>query len=304
MDLGRYKKVEVLARIMHRASVTVVDVVGGPRLNGYSMVPLANTKFSLAGSDEREDAISPLFGAYLPTLRVHMTETIATLREMALMPRDIVPVVPSQFAPTDDVVVLVHGFLASAGVFRPMKQQLVERLGAKVASFTHPPGFGVDLIARALGKLISRIPKECRVHLVGHSLGGIVSRWYVQEHGGHERVAQTISLGSPFGGTELARPFRFLVGADLHRASPLLSRLRARAHEHDVPHTSIVADADAVVIPVESAMFPRGEVVVMPGRGHNSLLFDSVSIDHVLERIRRVQLQALDSAESALNLQI
>lgn len=208
------------------------------------------------------------------------------------MPRDLGPVVPTELCESDDVVVLVHGFFASAGVFRPMKARLAQETCAKVATFTHAPGVTIDRIARSLAKLVDRIPKSCRVHLVGHSLGGLVARWYVQEHGGHERVAQTISLASPFGGTERARPFRVLVGRELCRTSPLLARLRARAHEHDVPHTSVVADGDSMVVPTESAVFPRGDVVVLPGRGHNTLLFDPESIATVVDRVQRIQRKA------------
>ena len=238
------------------------------------------------------DSIPPLHGSYFRdggagTFRTHLTETVATLREVALMARDITAVIPEEVHPGDDVVVLVHGFFASAGVFRPMRNQLVNDTNAKVASFTHAPGMGIDRIARSLARLIAKIPVGCRVHLIGHSLGGLVSRWYVQELGGHARVTQTISLGSPFGGTERARPFRFLVGAELHRSSPTLARLRARAHEHDVPHMSVVGEADALIVPRESAVFPRGEVVVLAGRGHNSLLFDPESITRVVERIRK-----------------
>jgi triacylglycerol lipase len=240
-----------------------------------------------------DDAIPPLYGSYVSyapsSFRSRVTETVATLREVALMARDITPVVPAQVAPHTDVVVLVHGFFASAGVFRPMRRHLVTATGATVASFTHAPGAGIERIARSLARLVDRIPRDCRVHLVGHSLGGLVARWYVQELGGHARVAQTISLGSPFGGTERVRRLRFLVGADLCRTSPILARLRARAHEHEVPHMSVVADADAMIVPCESAVFPRGEVVVLAGRGHNSLLFDPESINHVVDRVRRAQ---------------
>jgi pimeloyl-ACP methyl ester carboxylesterase len=170
-----------------------------------------------------------------------------------------------------------------------MRQHLENDTGAKFASFTHAPGAGIERIAKSLAKIVERIPHCRRVHLVGHSLGGLVARWYVQELGGHARVTQTISLGSPFGGTEVARPFRFWVGADLCRTSPLLARLRARAHEHEVPHTSVVGEADSMVVPCESAVFPRGEVVVLPGRGHNSLLFDPESITHVVDRVRKLQ---------------
>ena len=240
-----------------------------------------------------DDDIPPLYGSYVsyaPSgIRGAVTETFATLREVVLMARDLTPVVPAQVAPHTDVVVLVHGFFASAGVFRPMRRHLVTDTGATVASFTHTPGAGIERIARSLSRLVDRIPRDCRVHLIGHSLGGLVARWYVQELGGHTRITQTISLGSPFGGTERARRFRFLVGADLHRTSPVLARLRARAHEHEVEHTSVVADADAMIVPCESAVFPRGDVVVLPGRGHNSLLFDPESITHVVDRVKRVQ---------------
>jgi pimeloyl-ACP methyl ester carboxylesterase len=238
----------------------------------------------------REAETSP--GALRAALRAQVTETLSTLREVVLMPRDLVPVVPRELRHEDDVVVVVHGIFASAGVFRPMSHALIRKTGAKVASFTHAPGVSIDRIARRLARLIESVPAPCRVHLVGHSLGGVVARWYVQELGGHARVAQTISLGAPFGGTERAHPFPFLVGRELARSSPLLARLRARAHEHDIPHTSIVGDGDIVVVPQESAVFPRGEVVVLPRCGHNTLLFHADSIARVVSRVQAVQENA------------
>lgn len=223
------------------------------------------------------------------SLRAQLTETVSTLREVVLMPRDLQPVVPQELHHEDDLVVLVHGFFASAGVWRPMKRVLAKRTGAKVASFTHAPGVGIDRIARSLARIIERVPVNCRVHLVGHSLGGVVARWYVQELGGHARVRQTISLGAPFAGTERAHPFPFLVGRELSRSSAILARLRERAHEHDVPHLSIVGDGDLVIVPNDSAVFPRGDVVVLPNCGHNTLLFHRASISRVVEHVRAVQ---------------
>ncbi len=232
------------------------------------------------------DEIPPLYWtSEVPTLRARFTETLSTLREVVLMPRDIRRKLPADVREGCDVVVLVHGFFASAGVFRPMKRRLVDEAKTKVASFTYAPGPGIARIAKSLATLVESMPRACRIHLVGHSLGGLVARWYVQELGGHERVTQTVSLGSPFGGTERARPFPLLVGRELCRTSPLLARLRARAHEHDVPHTSIVGEADTLIVPSESAVFPRGDVVVLPKLGHNTLLFAPESINAVVERV-------------------
>jgi pimeloyl-ACP methyl ester carboxylesterase len=211
-------------------------------------------------------------------------ETLSTLRQAYLWPRDLTPVLPD-CAVDDDVVVLIHGFFASAGALRPMRLRL-EREGARVATFTHAPGQGVRSIARRLARLVHAIPDGTRVHIVGHSLGGIVARWYVQELGGHARVAQTISLASPFGGAPLASRLPYLVGADLHAASTTLTRLRVSPHAARVPHTSIIAAEDHLIVPQRSAAFDHGEVIVMPGRSHNSLLFDDEVARIIADRVQ------------------
>jgi hypothetical protein len=209
-------------------------------------------------------------------------ERVALLREVALVPRDLAAVVP-EVDDGDDVVVLVHGFLASAGVFRPLRARLEAEVGIRVASFTHVPGPGIARIARRLHALVEQIPRSARITVVGHSLGGVVARYYVQELGGHARVAQTISLASPFGGVDVPRLF---VGADLCERSELLEKLRTGAGACGVPHTSIVGSDDTLV-GLQAAALGFGDVVVVPDRGHNQLLFCQRVADLVLSRVRR-----------------
>ncbi|MEO8875616.1 MAG: hypothetical protein ABI461_08520 [Polyangiaceae bacterium] len=217
-------------------------------------------------------------------------EAISTLREAVAWPLDFNPVLPNANTHEQDVVVLVHGFLATAGVFRPLRRRL-DSYGIHSATFTHLPGVGVQRIALSLAKLVDRIPRTARVHIVGHSLGGLVARWYVDELGGYSRVSQTISLASPFGGAHHATYFPYLVGADLHPESQLLARLRERARA-DVPHTSIIGSADKVVFPVQSAFFGHGERIVLRHRGHNTLLYDNEVARIVLDRVRRGVVKA------------
>lgn len=219
-------------------------------------------------------------------------ERLALLREVTLVPRDLGDVVPDA-RPGDDVVVLVHGFLASAGVFRPMRARLEREAGARVATFSHAPLFGIRRIAGRLAALVDRIPRGTRITVVGHSLGGVVARWYVQEMGGHERVARTISLASPFGGVDVPQ---VLVGADLHEQSELLKRLRERAHACGVPHTSLVAAEDTLVVGAQAACLGYGDVVVLPRRGHNALLFCEQAAGLVIERVKQTAREAAERA--------
>jgi triacylglycerol lipase len=220
-------------------------------------------------------------------------QAISTLREVARVRADLRAVLPRAIA-GDDVVVLVHGFLATAGVFRPLRVRLERDADARVASFSHAPGLGVRRIADQLASLVDRIPHGTRIHLVGHSLGGVVARWYVQEMGGHARVAQTISIATPFGGARIAERFRVFVGNDLHAASDVLTRLREGCGPGSVgarvPHVSIAGTDDRMVSPPECATFTTGELIVLEGRGHNQLLFDREAIDLVVARVRGASL--------------
>ena len=216
-------------------------------------------------------------------------EAFATLRQVFLVPRDIRDIVPKvgPQTTTSDVVVLVHGFMATAGVFRPLRERLQREAGAHVASFSHLPGTSVPSIAFSLGKLVARLDPSARIHIVGHSLGGVVARYYVQELGGHARVAQTIAIAAPFGGAPIASRLPLFVGRDIHPQSSLLARLRARAAEHDVPHVSIAGIDDRTVPHGMALAFPHGERISLAGRGHNTLLFDEEVARIVVERVRR-----------------
>src|SRR6187402_864355 len=136
-----------------------------------------------------------------------------------------------------DVVMLVHGLFATAGVLRPLRRELEARTGAFSTSFTHPPGPGIASIARDIARAVHAISGDARIHLVGHSIGGVAVRYFVQELGGDARVVQTMSIGSPFGGTRPARLFPAPVGRDIIPGSALLERLAQGARRRlVVPH--------------------------------------------------------------------
>ncbi len=223
-----------------------------------------------------------------PLDRATAREALATLHEVVLMPYDLATAKPPKAAAAGgpkDLVVFLHGFCASPGVFRPFRERLA-RDGIASASFIHLPGTSVTGIAKKLADLVATIPEDIRVHIVGHSLGGLAARWYVQELGGEHRVSRTMSLGSPFGGTEVARRFPIFVGKDLQRDGAFLTQLRARAQAVSTPHVSFVGSRDSVVIPIEGALLAGYPLVVRPNVGHNAMLYDPPTMDAVVELVR------------------
>jgi triacylglycerol lipase len=208
-------------------------------------------------------------------------EALAFARQAVLLPRDVQrPLLPADGAvgPDDDVVVFLHGLLASAGVLRPLREHVTRHPGVHGAALTYAPGLDVAALSERLAELLAALPTHARVHLVGHSLGGIVCR-HLAAHRPDPRVVQTISLASPFGGVRAASLVALRGVRDLAEDSAVLRALRLAACE--VPHFSIIAADDGVAgCPVAHAL-PGFEVVVLDRVGHNALLFDPRATAHV-----------------------
>lgn len=204
-------------------------------------------------------------------LRARAREAVAFARQASLIHRDTRDVVPEDASAGDDVVVLLHGLFATAGVLRPLREHIEDATGAHTASFSYAPAPGVAAVAERLAALVDRLPAGVRIHLVGHSVGGLVVRWYVQELGGDPRIVQTVSMASPFSGTRQARLLPTSAGRDILPDSVVLRRLGESVHAaSSIPHLSIVAAEDSVV---GVAAPDVGELVVIEDSGHNGLLY-------------------------------
>ncbi len=221
----------------------------------------------------------------VPKLQVYRRELAAFARQAWLMRHDIGFVVPERTHPGDDVVVCLHGLFATAGVLRPLRSRLEQHTRIHTASLTYPVGPGVRVLARRLHELMTALSPAVRVHLLGHSVGGVVARYYAQEMC-DPRIVQTISLASPFAGVSRVGWLGVDVARDLDPASKLLRSIRLGSQRRTAPpHLSLVAENDAVVKAPLSHALPGGDVTLIRRCGHNTMLFHEETAAHVERRI-------------------
>ena len=173
-------------------------------------------------------------------------------------------------------VMFVHGFGAAGAVFEPLRRKVEAQLGVPTLDFTYgshwPFGRVTDALSRAVD---ARLDDGQRLDLVGHSLGGIVARWYVQELGGAARVDRVVTMATPHAGTRSARVAPGPLRSVLLPESPVVRRLeRGRHRASDVTHTALVAGRDVMVSPPSSAAAIRdAEVRWFDDHGHNAMLY-------------------------------
>lgn len=216
-------------------------------------------------------------------------ETRALLVQSTLMPRDLATSIPADLGANEPLVVVLHGLFATAGAMRPLRREIERATGRRTASFSYEPGCDLRTLVERLRVLLQELPDSCPVDLVGHSMGGVAARYYVQVGPGDRRVRSTVSIASPFRGSNLARYIPGFFCRDLAPESPSLRRLmRRHPRAAHVPHTSIASTHDQLVWPWHAAIYPYGHRVIVTSRAHNTLLFDPLVARHVTEALRRV----------------
>jgi triacylglycerol lipase len=183
---------------------------------------------------------------------------------------------PLPFVRGDRVALFVHGYMASGPVFDPMRLAVTAGTGLATLDFSYGLFEDFETTATRLAETIEKqVPEGVSISLVGHSLGGLLSRWYVQELGGRARVDRLVTLATPHAGTRFARYAPGPLRDVLLPGSHVLTRLGPTVSNGALlPHTVIVAVEDRMIIPIESASAVEDAVVArVSAVGHNESLF-------------------------------
>jgi pimeloyl-ACP methyl ester carboxylesterase len=192
-------------------------------------------------------------------------------------------------------IVMVHGWFHNRSGFFVMRRAL-RRVG-----FAHlydmnlnPIGQNVQTLAARLAERVDEVLAKTgadRVHLIGHSLGGIVARYYVQSLNGADQVDTVITLGTPHRGTYAAFGATGRVARQLRPGSTFLRALEASARPSHVRWIAFSTNLDVLVVPSRNARLEtealQAENLVIRDLGHMSLLVSPDLIHDVVVRLAR-----------------
>ena len=160
-------------------------------------------------------------------------------------------------------LVLVHGILDTGSKFDAMRRFL-EPKGVEcfTPSLTPSDGrCGLDKLAEQLAeKIDQRFGSDAPFALLGFSMGGMVSRWYLQELGGYERVQRFFVVSSPLRGSAWSYLYPGVGAAQMRPGSAFLDALKqSEAVLDGMPIHSYWTPFDLVIIPPDSSVWERAE---------------------------------------------
>lgn len=193
------------------------------------------------------------------------------------LPPPDAPRLPAQDRPP---VVLLHGFIDNRSVFVLLRRSLAQHGGQHVESLNYSPlTCDIRTAAELLGRHIEEICERTghqRVDIVGHSLGGLIARYYAQRLGGDERVRTLVTLGTPHEGTRVvpladAHP----IVRQMRPGSDVIEELREPAPGCRTRFVSFWSDLDQLMAPLETACVNHPDLIAqnvrVSGIGHLAL---------------------------------
>ncbi len=158
-------------------------------------------------------------------------------------------------------VLLLYGFMSTRRTFEVLEHRLRRdqycvwsiNLGGLFDAFnTRGIDECAEKVREKVERLYARFPNMGPMSIIGHSMGGLIGRYYVKRLGGDQRVKNLITLGAPHNGSSSAY-FGIVSHGLVSRSiwqmtpmSPFIRRLKIGAFPRDVRFTSIFSKADRV----------------------------------------------------------
>jgi pimeloyl-ACP methyl ester carboxylesterase len=200
-------------------------------------------------------------------------------------------------------ILLLHGLADNRSIFTLLRRALRRRGFGRVWSMNYQVWTSdVRAAARQLEATVEQICEQTgyeRIHVIGHSMGGIIARYYVQRMNGDARVHTLVTLGSPHAGTRAAHLVPRGITRQLTPGSDIIAELRAPATSCRTRFVSFWSDLDALISPKRAARIDHPDLtarnVFVRGVGHLSL-----PIDTRVTREIAATLAQLDSSGSTL----
>lgn len=232
---------------------------------------------------------------YVGTAREAMAAArCAALYPLGVLERALTTGAAKGDAVHDTPVLLVHGYGHNrSGWF--MLERALRHAGFTSVHTMNYVAWGragvPELAARMAARVesIRRLTGSERVHVVGHSLGGVLLRWYVQELGGDRYVDTAITIASPHEGTVAALNAPGPCARDLRPGSNVIRRLAAGARATDVRWIAFHSNLDLLVQPAVSAKLRppalRATNVFVKDHGHVSIMVSPSVNRQIVEQL-------------------
>ncbi len=187
-------------------------------------------------------------------------------------------------------LILVHGLWNTPNLFNRLKKRLIHSESLLYSPFL-PHQCGKvqirDLATRLHEEINQSFGPEITLDILGFSMGGLITRVWLQEMDGWKRTRRFFSVGSPHKGTLTAQLVPWLLApgiAEMKIGSRFINSLTDLSGKlGSIECRSYYSIWDLMVFPGNKAVLPYGVSISVPVFTHKSLVKNSLSLNLIVE---------------------
>jgi triacylglycerol lipase len=186
-------------------------------------------------------------------------------------------------------IVLVHGFLENGNSYQTMRRRLEKQgIACFVPKLRPCDGRGgLEALAQQLKQDIeATYGKDQPISIVAFSMGGLISRIYLQDLGGATRCEKFFTISSPHHGTMAAWIYPSKGAEQMRPGSELLRGLqKTESKLGDIPVVSYRTPLDLVILPASNSVWDRAENIAYPALLHPLMLTSNALLTDIEKRL-------------------
>lgn len=186
-------------------------------------------------------------------------------------------------------VIVLHGYAMNRANYLPLAYRMARAGLGPIFGFEYWTLGRIAAGARQLGWFVDDVLAQTgadSVDVIGHSMGGVVARYYVTFAGGDGVVKNLVTLGSPHAGTDVSAVGIGHPTRELLLGSKLVTRLAAAPAPQHTKLAVIWSRADALVPAAIQRPIAGAETIVYDDLGHVALLGSRRVAQTIIERLR------------------
>ncbi|MBL1211472.1 alpha/beta fold hydrolase [Geminocystis sp. GBBB08] len=183
-------------------------------------------------------------------------------------------------------IVMVHGITDTGKEFETMILYL-QKKGYKTYTIDLIPNFGTadlrDLAQQVKQYINHKFTPEEKIILIGFSMGGLVTRYYLQRLNGINKVEEYISISAPNNGTNLAYTLPLKGILQMRPHSQFLEDLNKDVKQilANLKCLIIWTPFDAMIIPANSSLLGIGKEIKVPVLIHKWMISDQQVLNEI-----------------------
>ncbi len=188
-------------------------------------------------------------------------------------------------------ILLIHGYQMNSNSWL-MFIHFLKKLGcSSLYTFEYSPWKSIEEVSELLSEKVAQILQEenkTKLNIIAHSLGGLVSRYWIEKSDGKNKICHLVTLASPHQGGKMSRLGVGKAIQQITYQSEFIQKLGKPNPPAGSSYLAIYTFMDQLIFPVESAKMETLDHLPIKnfsvsGVGHLSILFSRSVIQRISE---------------------